>query len=228
MNADAGTRWNGMRVIARGANRVCVLDPDLPEHCLKYEQRPEPGMRRYWRRRLRHALSHRLPRLGHNATELAAWHRLRARLGETLDEHVTPCVGIVESPAGPALRVHLVTDAAGEPAPSLAMLLDGSAAPCDPVALVKALDRFQAWLLAHRIPLSDLNAGNLVVVRRGDRQRLMCVDLKSTLSSREVVPLSRWSWTLMRRKITRRCERLRRRLENVAGVGPLADPPGLP
>lgn len=228
MNSGPGTRWNGMRVIARGANRVCVLDPELPGHCLKYELQPVPGMRRYWRRRLRHALSRRFARLGLNATELAAWRRLRARLGKTLDEHVAPCVGIVQTPAGPALRAHLVADAGGGPAPSLAMLLDGSAASLDPGALVRALDRFEAWLLAHRIPLSDLNAGNLVVVRRGGEQQLMCVDLKSTLSSRELLPLSRWSWTLMRRKITRRCERLRRRLENTAAVGPLADPPGLP
>ena len=228
MNSGPGTLWNGMRVIARGANRVCVLDPDLPGHCLKYELRPEPGMRRYWRRRLHHALSHRFPRLGLNATELAAWRRLRTRLGEALDEYVAPCVGIVQTPAGPALRAHLVADAGGEPAPSIAMLLDGSPASLDPATLVKALDRFQAWLLAHRIPLSDLNAGNLVVVRRGGEQRLMCVDLKSTLSSRELLPLSRCSWTLMRRKITRRCARLRRRLESAAGIGALADPPGLP
>jgi len=228
MSAGDGTRWRGMRVIARGANRVCVLDPELPGHCLKYELRPQPGMRRYWRRRLRHALSRRLPRLGLNATELAAWRRLRARLGDALDEHVAPCVGIVQTPAGPALRARLVAGAGGGPAPTIATLLEERTASCDFAALARALDGFQAWLLAHRIPLSDLNAGNLAVVRRNGGPWLVCVDVKSTLSGRELVPLSRWSWTLMRRKIGRRCGRLRRRLVAAAGDGPLADPPGLP
>lgn len=230
MNPGAATQWHGMRVIARGANRVCVLDPVLPGHCLKYELRPTPYMRRYWRRRLRHALSLHFPRLGVNAIELAAWQRLHARLGDALDDYVAPCVGIVQTPAGPALRARLVADDAGNAAPTVATLLDGgpAAAPFDFAALGRALDGFQAWLLACRIPLSDLNAGNLAVVRCGDAPRLVCVDVKSTLSGRELVPLSRWSWTLMRRKIIRRCGRLRQRIGEAGRGGALADPPGLP
>lgn len=230
MTPGPATQWHGMQVIARGANRVCVLDPDLPGHCLKYELRPTPGMRRYWRRRLRHALSRRFPRLGINAIELAAWQRLHARLGNALDGYVAPCVGIVQTPAGPALRARLVADGAGNAAPAVAALLDGgpAAAPFDFAALARALDGFQAWLLAHRVPLSDLNAGNLAVVQRGDAPWLVCVDVKSTLSGRELVPLSRWSWTLMRRKIIRRCGRLRQRIGDADRGGTLADPPGLP
>lgn len=228
MSAAGGADWHGMRVIARGANRVCVLDPDQPGHCLKYELRPTPGMRRYWRRRLRHALSRWFPRLGLNAIELDAWRRLRARLGDAMDPHVAPCAGIVETAAGPALRARLVADAAGDPAPTIAALLDDGVTAFDPAAVARALDHFEAWLLAHRVPLSDLNAGNLAVVHRDGQPRLVCVDVKSTLSGRELVPLSRWSWTLMRRKIGRRCARLRRRLEAAAAAGPLADPPGLP
>lgn len=229
MNAACPDQWHGMRVIARGANRICVVDPDLPECCLKYELPPVAGMRRYWRRRLRHALSRRLPSLGTNATELTAWRRLRARLGEALDARVAPCIGMVETPAGTALRVRRVTDARGDPAPTLATLLERPAgeAAFDPAALCRALDEFQAWLIEHRIPLSDLNAGNFAVVSRDNRPWLVCVDVKSTRSGRELVPLSRWSWTLMQRKIARRCQRLRRRLE-AAGRPALADLPGLP
>lgn len=229
MSCTAPARWHDMAVIARGANRICVLDPELPGHCLKYELEPAPGIRRYWRRKLRHALARRWPRLGLNAIELAAWSRLRARLGDVLDEHVAPCLGIVRTAAGPALRVRLVAGPGGGPAPTIATLLDAgdAAAPgVDPAAVSRALDRFQAWLLAHRIPLSDLNAGNLALTQQDDRPRLVCVDVKSTLSGRELVPLSRWSWTLMRRKIIRRCGRLHRRLE--AAALPLAEPPGLP
>src|SRR5690606_9994456 len=161
MSAAGRADWHGMRVIARGANRVCVLDPDQPGHCLKYELRPTPGMRRYWRRRLRHALSRWFPRLGLNAIELDAWRRLRARLGDAMDPHVAPCAGIVETRAGPALRARLVADAAGDPAPTIAALLDDRVTAFDPAAVARALDHFEAWLLAHRVPLSDLNAGNL-------------------------------------------------------------------
>lgn len=217
-----------MRVIARGANRVCVLDPELPGHCLKYELRPEPGMRRYWRRRLRHYLSQVFPGLGLNATELTAWQRLHARMGDALEEHAAPCIGLIQTHAGPALRSRLVTGANGRPAPTIAMLLAPGPPAMDPVSLGWALDRFEAWLLAHRIPLSDLNAGNLAVVERDGEPWLICVDLKSTLSGRELVPLSRWSWALMQRKIIRRCQRLRQRIGACPGGTALADLPGLP
>lgn len=228
MSPVGGMHWHGMRVIARGANRICVLDPELPGHCLKYELPPVRGMRRYWRRRLRHSLSRQVPRLGLNATELRAWRRLRRRLGDALDEHVAQCTGIVRTDAGLALRACLIIDASGCPAPSLAMLFEAGRPALDPRALIRALDVFEAWLLAHRIPLSDLNAGNLVVVEREGRTRLVCVDVKSTISGRGLEPLFRWSWTLMRRKIRRRCARLRARLDAAASVRPLADPPALP
>lgn len=225
---SAGARWHGMAVIARGANRVCVLDPALAGHCLKFELEPVPGMRRYWRRRLHHALARRFPRLGLNATELAAWRRLHARLGAALDGYVAPCIGIVHTPAGPALRARLVTGADGGPAPTIASLLDAGPWTFDPAAVALALDSFQAWLLAHRVPLSDLNAGNLAVVGRGGVARLVCVDVKSTLAGRELVPLSRWSWRSMRRKIARRCGRLRNRLQSAAASTSLADRAGVP
>lgn len=228
MNDDRGPRWHGMQVIARGANRICVLHPGIPGDCLKYELRPAPGMRRYWRRLLRHSLSQVFPGLGLNATELAAWQRLHARLGDALEEHAAPCIGLIQTPAGPALRARLVTGADGRPAPTIAMLLEPGAPAMDPVSLGRALDRFEAWLLEHRIPLSDLNAGNLAVVEREGEPWLVCVDLKSTISGRELIPLSRWSWSLMRNKIIRRCQRLRQRIGASPGETALAEPPGLP
>ena len=227
MSDDRGLRWHGMRVVARGANRICVLHPGMPGDCLKYELRPVPGIRRYWRRLLRHYLSQVFPGLGLNAKELLAWQRLHARVGGALDEHAAPCIGLIQTPAGPALRSRLVVDASGEPAPTIAMLLEPGPLAMDPVSLGWALDRFEAWLLAHRIPLSDLNAGNLAVVERDGEPWLVCVDLKSTLSSRELVPLSRWSWALMQRKIIRRCQRLRQRIGACPGEAALTDLTGL-
>ncbi len=81
------------------------------------------------------------------------------------------------------------------------------------VALCVAVDNFESWLLQNDIPLFDLNAGNFVVVEQpGGSLRLVCVDAKSVLSGKEILPFSRWSTRLMRRKIERRAERLRLRI----------------
>ena len=76
------------------------------------------------------------------------------------------------------------------------------------------MDDFEAFLLAHGIPLFDLNAGNFVVVPSGAGVRLVCVDAKSTVSGKEPVPLSRWIPALRRRKVRRRAERLRQRIRS--------------
>lgn len=229
MTTPAPAHWRGMRVIARGANRVCVHDPELPGHCLKFELAPVAGMRRYWRRMLRHALSRRLPRFGLNRIELDAYRRLHRRFGDAVHAHVAPCLGIVATAAGPALRCRLVTDDDGRIASSVHDLLlgAGSEGLAEAVALCRALDELEAWLLAHRIALFDLNAGNLVVAGRAGRPVLIAVDVKSTLAGREPIPLSRWSQRLMRHKIQRRCLRLRQRIEAAAPGPVLATGPTL-
>ena len=74
------------------------------------------------------------------------------------------------------------------------------------------MDDFERCLLDRGIPLFDLNAGNFVVVPAGAGVRLVCVDAKSTVSGKELVPISRWIPWLRRRKIRRRAERLRQRI----------------
>lgn len=221
--SDDGRHWRGMPVVARGANRVCVVDPDLPGHCLKYPLPADPSLQRPLRHRVRDAWAALRPSRQANALELHAWRQLHARLGDRLNSHVAPCVGLVDTSAGRALRCTLVTDADGTPAPSLYALLFGEARgryPAD--ALCEAVARYEAWLHAHAIPLFDLNSGNLVVVERAGRPELVCVDVKSVLGGKEVLPLSRWSRRLMHRKIARRAERLRARIRAHA---PLAAAP---
>ena len=81
--------------------------------------------------------------------------------------------------------------------------------------------------MAHRVELFDVNGGNLVVVEPGDgtAPRLACVDLKSTLDQREVVPFSRWFPALGRRKVRRRIARLRNRILATAPPTCLAPSP---
>lgn len=220
--------WRGLLVVARGANRVCVIDPADGMACLKYELPPAPRARRRWRRWLRYALSRRFPRAGINQLELRAWRRLHLRLGDDLAPRVASCRELVHTPAGWALRCDLVRTPAGDVAPSLfSVIAGGPAAITDhggADALCAAVDELQAWLITRRVPLFDLNPGNFVVLPGACGPRLVCVDAKSTLSGREPIPLSYWSHRLMRRKIARRADRLRSRIRQAADPPPLAAP----
>lgn len=206
-----GNDWQGLEIVSRGANRLCARDPAKPMYCLKFElpiaERTRVGARQNLRRRL--AL--RFPALGENHTELRAYRSLRARLGERTDGYLAACHDLLATPWGPALRCDCVLLADGSPARSLYHhLFENPRHPA--AALCGAVDRFEAWLLRHDIPLFDLNAGNFVVVARGDTLELVCIDTKSVLSGKELLPFSRWSRRLMHRKVARRCRRLRQRI----------------
>lgn len=122
----------------------------------------------------------------------------------------------MRTPEGTALRCVLVRDAHGAPARSLYAHLFESTS-CQAGQLCAAVDAFEAWLLRHGIPLFDLNSGNLVVVDDPGSPcgvRLVCVDVKSILDGREIVPVSRWIPWLRARKLRRRAERLRARIRD--------------
>ncbi len=213
-------------ILAVGANRICVVDPGDPRYCLKYErplhERTPAGVRQALRRRL----GLWFPALGDNRSELRAYRHLRQRLGTDIDGVLAGCHGIVATTSGPALRCDCVRtfdgDGDASPAPSLYRCLFGEGAHdrrYEADALCAAVDRMEAWLLHHRVPLFDLNSGNFVVVETRSanesenlRLDLICVDLKSLVSSKEILPISRWVPALMRRKIQRRAERLRQRI----------------
>lgn len=209
-------RFPANRVLAQGANRICVRDPSSDAHCLKYELPPEQRTRVGPRQRLRRWLARRIPALGENRTELRAWRRLHARLGRELDRFVAPCEGIVRTPEGLALRCALVRDPDGAHARSLYAHLFESTA-YSTTQLCASVDAFETWLLRHGIPLFDLNSGNVVVVDAPAETcgvRLVCVDVKSILDGREIVPISRWVPWLRTRKLRRRAERLRARIRD--------------
>ncbi|WP_181444290.1 YrbL family protein [Pseudoxanthomonas sp. z9] len=209
-----GAHWDGLTVLARGANRLCALAPDDAGHCLKFELHPDERPAVGLRARLRRSLA-----AGENATEWRAWQRLRARIGPALDGWLAPCTGIVATRWGPALRCVLVRDADGAIARSLyAHLFEGTRS--SPESLCAAVDAMERELLAHDVPLFDLNAGNFVVAGSAAQPRLVCVDAKSTLSGKEILPFSRWSRRLMHRKIRRRAGRLRQRIRAALADAP--------
>lgn len=203
--------WNGMEVLAHGAHRICVRDAHAPQFCLKFErplhERPASGLRQ----RARLWLGHRLPYFGDNRAELRAYRTLNRRIGTADDTPFARSHGLVATPWGAALRTDCVLLADGQPARSLHAHLHRFRCH-SPVSLCQAVVEFEQWLIEHRLPLFDLNPGNFVVVPHGDGLRLVCVDAKSLARGKEVLPLSRWSSRLMRRKIRRRAARLRARI----------------
>ena len=206
-----GGNWQGFEILSRGANRLCARDPRDPAHCLKFELPAGERTRVGLRQRMRRWLGRHVPRFGENRTELRAYRKLRKRLAERTDGYLAACHGLVETANGPALRCDCALLADGSPARSLYRhLFEGPRFPAE--KLCAAVDAFEAWLLENDVPLFDLNAGNFVVVPRGDALALVCIDTKSVLSGKEILPFSRWSRRLMQRKIRRRAQRLRQRI----------------
>ncbi|MFT4198755.1 MAG: YrbL family protein [Pseudoxanthomonas sp.] len=213
--------WNHMAVIGRGANRICVVDRRDGGRCLKFMLPPRERTRVGLRQRLRRSLAARSGR-DENHAEMQAWLWLSQRVpGEELDRHVATCLGLLPTAWGRALCCRRVCDAQGRTAPSLNDLLAGGSR-WDAPALCAAVDRFERWLLQYRIPLFDLNGGNLRVLDDGGAPRLVCVDVKSVLAGKEILPLSRRIPVLRRRKLRRRAERLRLRIAQAlpAAVAP--------
>ena len=207
-------------VVAEGSTRLCVRDPADPAHVLKIELSPRARTRAGWRERMRRWLGREVRYFGDNASELRAWRRLQRRLGaDALAGRFAACRGIVDTARGPALQCECVRRQDGTPAPSLFTLLFDDASPLkrlpgaarasEAARLCSAVGEFTAWLKANDIPLFDLNAGNFVVL---PGPRLVCVDAKSVVSGKEIVPVSRWSRRLMHRKIDRRGARLAARI----------------
>lgn len=208
--ADA-THWQGLEIISYGANRLCVRDPADTSRCLKFElpaeQRTQVGMRQ----QLRRWLARRFPALGENRTELRAYRGLRKRLGASIESHIATCHGIIDTPHGKALQCDCILATDATPAPSLYHCLFVEPR-YDAESLCAASEAFEAWLIQNQIPLFDLNAGNFVVQVQGETLRMVCVDAKSVLSGKEILPISRWSRGLMQRKIARRAQRMRARI----------------
>ncbi len=206
-----GNDWQGLEIISRGANRLCARDPATPRYCLKFELPPAERTKVGTRQMFRRWLARRFAFLGENRTELRAYRKLRERLGDRTDGYLATCHDLVDTPWGRALSCDCVLQEDGHPARSLYQHLFKD--PIHPAAaLCGAVNRFEGWLIRHDVPLFDLNAGNFVVVARGDALELVCIDTKSVLSGKEILPFSRWSRRLMHRKIARRCQRLRQRI----------------
>lgn len=207
--AEQQVQWSAADVIGKGANRICVRDVQDPAICLKIDLPKHQRTVKNLRQRIRRELSDRLSIFNENYIEWHAYQNLVTRLGHHIvDSYVARCIGLDASAQGLILRCELVKSADGQVAKSLFHYMQHQD-NIDPTQLIIALDAFQAWLIEHDIPLFDLNSGNLVVQRHGQQLQLKCIDVKSVLRSKEILPISYWSKILMHKKIKRRIARLK-------------------
>ncbi|WP_018232655.1 YrbL family protein [Thioalkalivibrio thiocyanodenitrificans] len=204
--------WRGHVVIGRSASRICVLDPGDPGRCLKFELPPEEQGRTTWRNSLRRRIGRALPYFGYTSAEWRAYCSLRRRLGPVLHRHVAECFGLLWTPEGVALWSRRIVNEDGTPARRLHHWLTVERRyRAD--TLLEAVDRLEAFLLEHSIPLFDLNTYNLLVCEDAHGQvRLVSADIKSVALGKKLLPLSRWFPVLMRHKLHRRAARLRCRI----------------
>lgn len=197
-------------VIGRGANRICVRDPQDATVCLKIDLPKHERSVKNLRQKIRRELSARFTIFNENYIEWQAYQSLVKRLGQsTLDLYMARCLSLEQVEHGLMLRCELITSQQGQVARSLHYYMQHPEQALDPVLLEQALNEFQAWLIQHDIPLFDLNSGNLVLQHLEDKIQLKCIDVKSVFRSKEIIPVSYWSKTLMHRKIRRRIERLK-------------------
>ncbi len=207
--AEQQVQWSAADVIGKGANRICVRDVQDPAICLKIDLPKHQRSVKNFRQRIRRELSDRLSLFNENYIEWQAYQSLVQRLGhDILDPYMARCISLDASAQGLILRCELVQSADGQIAKSLFHYMQHPD-EMNPDALCAALDQFQAWLIKYNIPLFDLNSGNLVVQRDGEQLQLKCIDVKSVLRSKEIIPVSYWFKKLMHNKIKRRIARLK-------------------
>lgn len=209
--------WDDYCIVGKGANRVCVVDPEDASFCLKFEIPRDQKSVKSWRQYLARYLAAWVPMFNENFIEWLAYRLLHLQLGSKLRERVAACVDLGKTEHGWCLRSQCIRKSNGELAPSIHQLLTQQKGLYSARQLCDSVDEYVTWLVQHDIPLFDLNAGNFVVLSEYENLRLVCIDVKSILGSKELLPLSRLSRVLMRRKILRRSVRLKKRIRDVLG-----------
>ena len=201
--------YTAAAIIGKGANRVCVRDRTDVNVCLKIDLPKHEKTVKNLSQKLRRELSDRVLIFNENYIEWSAHQQLLQRLEpELLHQYFAACLGLERVEKKLALRCELVRSDGGEIASSIYHYIHQQQ-PLDQAKLLAELDAFEAWLIQHDIPLFDLNSGNIVIQHIGQELKIKCIDIKSTLRSKEIIPVSYWSKTLMHRKIKRRMGRLK-------------------
>jgi len=203
--------------IAVGQNRSCYLHPQNHDLCIKVDKPLGEGRNNTWPKRLRRRVLFWLPDISSNRSEARFYQQQRQRIGDDFYRHAPRFEGAVSTNLGPGLAFELIRDSDGQMSRRLADCLAGQ--PQDVEQFVDLVDELYAFVRQHDVPLFDPNLHNLLVQRRSDqRDRLVVIDWKGGAANRELIPLSTLLPTHARRKVTRRFERIRKKLRTRAAA----------
>ena len=205
---------------ARGGNRVCYVHPQNPDVCIKLPRNDVDlsvkRSRKGLKGRLKPASS-----FDDNRLEARTLTELHDRIGDSLREFVPRFLGWVETDLGAGVAVDLIRDADGAIALPLKQYVWERGFDAD---LRAALAEFSAYWIRERVPSRELLLHNVVVRRLpSDALRLVVID---GLGNADLLPLSRWSPRLARRKSGRKTERLRGRIERLVRTRAEGGDPG--
>ena len=205
---------------ARGGNRLCYVHPERPDICIKV---PRPDVDLAVKRR-RKGLKGRLKpaaRFDDNREEARTLVALHERTGTTLRAFVPRFLGWVETDLGPGVTVDLIRDGDGAIATPLKQYVWERGCDAD---LEAALAEFTTYWIRERVPSRELLLHNVVARRLANGAlRLVVID---GLGNADLLPFSRWSRALARRKATRKAARLRARVDRLLRTREAGGDPG--
>ena len=205
---------------ARGGNRLCYVHPQNPDICIKLPRNDVDlsvkRARKGLKGRLKPASS-----FDDNRQEARTLTEMHDRIGDSLREFVPRFLGWVETDLGPGVAVDLIRDADGAIALPLKQYVWERGFDAD---LRTALAEFSTYWIRERVPSRELLLHNVVARRLpSDALRLVVID---GLGNADLLPLSRWSPHLARRKSVRKTERLRARIERLVRTRAEGGDPG--
>lgn len=196
-------------LLGSGANRYCVISPRDNSICLKIDLPFERKKTKNWRQSIQRYLSRNFNYFNENFVEWRAAKKLHKLVTQEIAlEYIAPIYSLDESELGWILSTELVRNEDGTVAKSLHHHICENST-LSKQQLYKEIDKFCKFLLEYRIPLFDLNSGNIVIQHSSKGMRLYCVDIKSIARGKEIIPISYWSNRLMKKKILRRADRLK-------------------
>ncbi len=197
----------GLKPFASGGNRLCFVNPDNAEQCIKV---PRPGFSAAEKRR-RKGLPKSLKPLSSFDDNLQEFRQLNAihrRLGSEVRALVPRCYGLVPTDLGRGIVTDLVTDADGRISISLKQYLWENGLD---TALQSGLEDFRRRWLALAVPSRDLLLHNLVVKQTlAGTLQLLVID---GLGWSDLLPMAALFDALARRKVQRKLSNLDTRIE---------------
>ena len=199
----------GQRPFAQGGNRLCYVHPERPDVCIKVPRTDVDLAAKRRRKGLKGRL--KLARsFDDNRVDAQTLQDLHARFGPKLADHVPRFLGWVDTDLGAGVTVDLIRDAGGAIATPLKQFIWERGVE---TALNVAIDELTAFWIEYSVPSRELLLHNVVAQRRDDSAlRLVVID---GLGNSDLLPFSRWSSSLARKKSIRKAARLRQRIDKL-------------